>query len=184
MAHLDSLQSGVYTSLTFKVAALASLAAGDSLAELETLFSTGGITEIAGIRDFPEFGRPSNIVNVPTYGSGSSTQVSGQSDLNTMEFTLNYVASDLDPIQALVGNSNLYAFQIALCNRRPPGFRQNTVSGQIGGTPSVPVQNTVFNFAGKFESLMIMPSTTDALTAKLVISSATQLFGPSTYTAV
>jgi hypothetical protein len=183
MAHLDSLQSGVYTSLVFRGAAK-TLDQVDTLAEIVTIMAAGTLIEITNIRDFPEFGNPSNIVNIPTYGSASSTQVSGQADLNTMEFTINYVPADFDAIMPFIGDAILYPFQIALCNKRPTSFRQNTTSGNcIGGSTVAPIQNTVFNFAGKFESLVVMPSTTDATTAKLTISMATPLFGPTTYTA-
>lgn len=183
MAHINTLQNGIYTSLAF-VATASPLSAVDTQAELVALFG-GTIVEIPNIRDFPEFGNPSNIVNVPVYGSVTSTQVSGQADLNTMEFTINYVPDQFETAvgHAKVGDSNLYPFQIALCNKRPTAFKQITAAGGIGNLISAPVLNTVFNFAGKFESLVMVPSLTDSLTAKLTISMATPLFGPVSYTA-
>lgn len=180
MAHINTLQSGIYTSLTF-VATAGALSTMDTQAELETLFASGGV-EIKNIRDFPEFGNPANIVNVPLYGSPSSVQVGGQSDLNTMEFNLNYVADvfETDITHARIGDGLLYPFQIALCNKKPSNFKQIAATG-IGAGPTL---NTVFNFAGKFESLTVMPSLTDALTAKMSISMATTLFGPDTYSSV
>jgi len=178
MAHINSLQNGIYTSLAF-IATAGALSTMDTKAELETLFGSASVpVEVTNIREFPEFGTPSNIVNVPVYGAPSSTQVSGQSDMSTMEFTINYVPSDFDTaLGAKIGDGLLYPFQIALCNKKPSNLKQVATTGIATGT----VQNTVFNFAGKFASVMFTPSLTDSLTCKLTISMATNLFGPSTY---
>jgi hypothetical protein len=177
MSHVNTLQNGIYTSLCF-VASAGAITTMDTAAELVTLFASGGV-EITGIRDFPEFGNPSNIVNIPTYGSPSSTQIGGQSDLNTLEFTLNYVPDSFETsiTHARVGDGLLYPFQIALCSKKPANFKQIATTGISTGT----TLNTVFNFAGKFESLSVMPSLTDSITAKMTLSMATQLFGPVTY---
>jgi hypothetical protein len=186
MAHLNSVQNGIYTSLAF-IATAGALSTMDTSAELVALFNTGSTpVEIKNIRDFPEFGNPANIVNVPVYGSPTSTQVSGQADLNTMEFTINYVAADFEAqiTHARVSDGLLYPFQIALTNVKPTGFKQIAPSasvGSIGGITGGLIQNTVFNFAGKIESLVFVPSLTDAITAKLTISMATSLMGPATY---
>jgi hypothetical protein len=177
MSHLNTIQNGIYTSLAYLPTA-AALSALDTQAELVALFAATSPTEITNIRDFPEFGNPSNIVNVPTYGSPTSTQVAGQADLNTMEFTINYVADDVvTAIGTKVADGLLYPFQIALCNKKPASLKQVATTG-IGSNSTL---NTVFNFAGKFEALTITPSLSDALTAKLTISMATNLFGPATY---
>jgi hypothetical protein len=186
MAHLNTVQNGIYTSLNF-IATAGALSTMDTASELIALFGSASTpVEIKNIRDFPEFGNPSNIVNVPVYGSPTSTQVSGQSDLNTMEFTINYVASDFETQvgHSRVGDGLLYPFQIALTNVKPTGFKQTAPSasaGSVGGITGTLNQNTVFNFAGKIESLVFVPSLTDAITAKLTLSMATQLFGPVTY---
>ena len=177
MAHINTLQNGIYTSLSF-IDTPGALSTMDTLAKLVTLFADEP-SELSNIRDFPEFGNPSNIVNVPVYSSPSSVQIGGQSDLNTMEFTINYVPADFetDVGHTRVNDGLLYPFQIALCSKRPTSFKQIATTG-IGTGNSL---NTVFNFAGKFESLTVMPSLTDSLTAKLALSSGTTLFGPSTY---
>lgn len=179
MAHINTLQNGIYTSLAFLPTAYP-LSSVDTQSEQVALMVATAPTEIPNVRDFPEFGNPSNIVNVPVYGSVTSTQVSGQADLNTMEFTINYVPDQFETAigHARVGDSNLYVFQIALCNKRPSGFKQVNTTGGLGFNS---VLNTTFNFAGKFESLVMVPSLTDSLTAKLTISMATPLFGPATY---
>jgi hypothetical protein len=178
MAHINTVQNGIYTSLAFLPTAYA-LTAVDTQSEIVALMAATSPTEITNIRDFPEFGNPANIVNVPVYGSPTSTQVAGQADLNTMEFTLNYIPDQFETqvTHARVGDGNLYAFQIALCNKRPSTFKQVATTGIASGT----TLNSVFNFSGKFESLTVTPSLTDALQAKLTLSMATPMFGPATY---
>jgi hypothetical protein len=175
MAHINSLTSGIYTSLAFNDTPGA-IGTMDTQAELVALFATAP-TRVPGIREFPEFGNPANIVNVPVYGQKSSLQVSGQADQSTMEFTINYVPSEMEDLVGLVNDGNLYAFQIAMCNIKPVNLLQTATTG-IGSTG---VQNTVFNFAGKFESFVVVPSLTDSYTARITISLATELFGPVTY---
>ena len=175
MAHISNLTAGIYTSLCYNSTAGA-LSTMDTSAELVALFATAPV-EIQKIREFPEFGNPANIVNVPVYGQPVTSQVSGQADQNTMEFTINYIPSDLAALQALVQNGLVYAFQIALASARPANFQQVATTGIATGS----VANTVFNFAGKFEAITVVPSLTDALTCKLTISMQTPLFGPATY---
>ena len=47
--------------------------------------------EVTNLREFPSVGTPANIVNVPQYGQSISSQISGQADAPTLEFTLNYI---------------------------------------------------------------------------------------------
>ena len=180
MAYLNSLTNGIFTSLSF-IATAGSLTSMDTAAELVTLFASEPVV-IGNIRTFPEFGIPANIVNVPTYGQKTSGQVSGQSDMTALEFEINYVPSDFADtnkgnIAAKIGDGNLYPFQIAICNKLPTSRKQIATTGIGAGSTA----NVVFNFAGKFESFTIVPSLTDALVAKISISNATGMFGPTTY---
>src|SRR6056300_1258169 len=45
------------------------------------------------IREFPNLGIPANVVNVPQYGQATSSQITGQSDPPSLDFTFNYVPS-------------------------------------------------------------------------------------------
>lgn len=180
MAHLNSVIAGIFTSLAYNATPVASLAAGDTASELVALFATAPV-QLNNIRDFPEIGTPANIVNVPVYGQKTSSQVQGQSDSPVLEFTLNYVPADMVALQALIGNGQLYAFQIALCSQRPANFTQIATTGMATAVNAVTTLNTVFNFLGKFESFTITPSLTDANQAKLTLSMQTELFGPATY---
>ncbi len=180
MAHLSAITAGIYTSLAYNSTPVASLAAADTAAELVALFASAPV-EVKNIREFPEIGTPANIVNVPVYGQKTSSQVQGQSDSPTLEFTLNYVPADLVALNALVGNGQLYAFQIALCSQKPANFIQANSTGIASAVNTVSTNNTVFNFLGKFESFLITPSLSDAIQAKVTLSMQTELFGPHTY---
>jgi len=180
MAHIGSITAGIYTSIAYNSTPVASLGSVDTAAEVISLFSSAPV-EIKNIREFPQIGTPANIVNVPVYGQKTSVQVQGQADSPTLEFTINYVPADMTALQALVGNGQIYAFQIALCSQKPANLQQTASTG-IGSTVnSIATQNTVFNFAGKFEALLISPQLTDANQCTLTLSMQTELFGPATY---
>ena len=180
MSHIASITAGIYTSIAFNPTAVTSVAAADTATELVALFAAAP-TQIANVREFPELGTPANIVNVPVYGQKTSVQVQGQADAPTMEFTLNYVPADTVALQALVGNGQLYAFQVAMCSQAPANLQQVAMTGIGGVVNAIPTNNTVFNFLGKFESFLVTPSLSDSIQAKLTLSMQTQLFGPFTY---
>ena len=180
MSHIASITAGIYTSIAFNPTAVTSVAAADTAAELIALFAVAP-TEITNVREFPELGTPANIVNVPVYGQKTSVQVQGQSDAPTMEFTLNYVPADTVALQALVGNGQLYAFQVAMCSQAPANLQQVAATGIGVAVNAIATNNTVFNFLGKFESFLVTPSLSDSIQAKLTLSMQTQLFGPFTY---
>ena len=71
-------------------------------------------TKIPHIREFPSVGATPNIVNVNEYGSLTSFQVAGQSDSETLTFTLNYVPSEHNTVEALVGDGKQYLMGIVL----------------------------------------------------------------------
>jgi hypothetical protein len=183
MAHISSIQASIFTQLAFNPNAVATLSDGNTQAKLVALFATAP-TQVANIREFPEFGAPANIVNVPVYGKKTSVQVQGQSDSPTLEFTLNYVPAEHAAVQAMVGNGQLYAFQISLTSQEPANLLQIPTTGI--GTPvgNVNTNNTVFNFLGKFESFLVTPSLTDSTQAKITLSMQTEMFGPATYASV
>ena len=89
--------------------------------------------------------------------------------------------ADTVALQALVGNGQLYAFQVAMCSQAPANLQQVAATGIGVAVNSIPTNNTVFNFLGKFESFLVTPSLSDSIQAKLTLSMQTQLFGPFTY---
>ena len=183
MAHISSIQSSIFTQLAYNALPVASLSAADTLTELTALFANAP-TQVKNIREFPEFGTPANIVNVPVYGKKTSVQVQGQSDSPTLEFTLNYVPAEHEALQALCGNGQLYAFQISLTSQEPSNLKQVAATGIGAPVAAINTNNTVFNFLGKFESFLVTPSLTDSTQAKITLSMQTEMFGPTTYASV
>lgn len=183
MAHISSIQSSIFTQLAFNSTVVETLSDGNTQAKLVALFATAP-TQVENIREYPEFGTPANIVNVPVYGKKTSVQVQGQSDSPTLEFTLNYVPAEHEALQALCGNGQLYPFQISLTSQEPANLMQVATTGI--GTPvnGINTNNTVFNFLGKFESFLVTPSLTDSTQAKITLSMQTEMFGPATYASV
>ena len=110
-------------------------------------------TNIPHIREFPSVGATPNIVNVNEYGSLTSFQVAGQSDSETLTFTLNYVPSEHNTVEALVGDGKQYLMGIILKD----------------GSAADAAQTAVL-FYGRFESFAFTPSNTDAMTATLTVS--------------
>ena len=117
--------------------------------------------EVANVRDFPAFGTPANIVNVPVYGQAVSSQISGQADAPTLELTLNYVPADAVALEALVNDGNIYLFQIDLRN-----------------SEMADSNNATFYVKGSFASLLITPNLTDSTQATLSLTTVSDYTGP------
>ena len=160
MAQISSIGAGIYTSLAYVV--------DDAGADTSSEFLALTMTAISNVRDFPAFLAPANIVNVPAYGQKQSSQIAGQADAPTLEFTINYVPSVHNAIQALAGNGLTYIFRIRLANAPLPATL-------VAGT-----EHTDFYVRGKFASFQITPSLSDANQATLALSTAGDYFGPYT----
>jgi hypothetical protein len=160
MAQISSIGAGIYTSLAY----VADSATADTASEFLALT----MTNISDVRDFPAFLAPANIVNVPAYGQKQSSQIAGQSDAPTLEFTLNYVPSVHNTLQGLVGNGNLYIFRIRLANAPLPATL-------VAGT-----EHSDFYVRGKFAAFQITPSLSDSNQATLTLSTDGDYFGPYT----
>lgn len=183
MAHISTIGAGIYTDLAFHNFTTP-LATVDDQAEFEALFATENDTAAAGtfsrikdIRDFPSFGTPANIVNVPVYGQPTSQQIQGQADAPSLALTLNYIAADwaASTIRGLaVGDGKLKAFRIALLGAKPANYASATPTG-IGA-----VGNSVWYFKGKIESIAINPQLKDAITATLTLSIQSAFYGAYT----
>jgi len=134
---------------------------------------------LKNVREFPAMGTPPNIVNVPVFGQSQSQQVQGQADAPPMEITLNYVADDWkagSALGALVGSGNSCVFRFALVNNDPGSSATKTAGAGLGA-----VQNTIWYFQGKIESLMVTPSLTDANQATIAITMQSKLYGAYTF---
>jgi len=161
MALISNIGAGIFTKLKYKVDNNYTLPTTDSAHQ--TFIGGGGdfngATEVTHIREFPSFGKPANIVNVPNYGQSVSSQIQGQSDAPTLEFTLNYVPSVHNPIQALVQDGLTYVFQLDV---------KNASTGD----------NAAFYVKGQIASFEVAPNLTDSNQATLTLSTSTDYTGP------
>lgn len=162
MAQISSIGAGIYTSLGY----VADSATADTASEFLALT----MTAIPNVRDFPAFLAPANIVSVPSYGQKQSSQIAGQADAPTLEFTLNYIPSVHNAIQALVGNGSTYIFRIRLANAELPA------------TLLPATEHSDFYVRGKFASFQVTPSLSDSNQATLTLSTEGDYFGPYTTT--
>jgi len=185
MAHISDLRAGIFTYLDMYTAA-SGLAAADTDAEFKALFvgSTPGTATsadgaVAGVdtqlsfpsvREFPSIGTPANIVNVPVYGQKTTSQVQGQSDAPSLEVTVNYNATDMADLHALVGTQIAFRFMMAAA--------ACTLDERVN--TAFATANTSFFFKGKIEAILVNASLTDATTATITLSAQTDFIGPST----
>jgi len=162
MALITNIGAGIFTKLKYKADSTYTLPTNDSTHQAFITASSGdfdGATEVTGIREFPTFGKPANIVNVPQYGQGISSQISGQSDAPTLEFSLNYVPGTHNTLQGLVGDGNSYVFMLDV---------KNTTTGD----------NAAFYVKGQVASFEVTPSLTDSNQATLTLTTSTDYSGP------
>ena len=164
MALITNIGAGIYTSLEYKADTSYTLPTDDATHQTFITAVSGdfdGSTAVSNIREFPSFGKPANIVNVPVYGQTVSSQISGQSDAPTLEFTLNYVPSVHSALQGLVGDGLTYVFQIDV---------KNAATGE----------NAAFYAKGSIASFEISPNLTDSNQATLTLTTVGDYVGPFT----
>lgn len=178
MAHLSSLNSGIFTFLDIFTGAIPT--GTDTAAEMAALFvgtapGTADATHIRmpSVREFPSVGTPANIVNVPVYGQNTSSQVQGQADSPSLEVTVNYVAGDMESIHNLIGDNCAFRFMMAA----------SAVTPAEGADSTITPENTEFYFLGKVEAVLVNPALTDATTATVTLSAQSDFFGPATVAA-
>ncbi len=198
MAHITSIGASIFSDLSIAAPATelssAAIVALDTAAEFQALFATeiaaiGGtkaantFVRVNNVREFPGIGTPSNIVNVPNYGSKVSRQVQGQADPNSLEITLNYVSEDwardgTSLLGSMVGDGVVRVFRFALLPVEPTGTGATKYASAAPGLGTVP--NSQWYWAGKIEALVVNPQLTDAVTATLTLTAQTDFFGPYT----
>ena len=162
MALISNIGAGIFTTLKYKADSSYTLPTNDTEHQAFITATTGdfdGAVEVTGIREFPTFGKPANIVNVPQYGQSISSQISGQSDAPTLEFTLNYTPSVHNTLQGLVDDGNTYVFQLDV---------KNTEAGD----------NAAFYVKGSVASFEVSPNLTDSNQATLTLTTSTDYVGP------
>jgi hypothetical protein len=180
MAHISSIGAGIFSALSMYKTAITDPTTADTLAEHVAFYATAtNIETLTNVRSFPAIGTPSNIVNVPQFGQSTSSQVQGQADAPTLEFTLNYVPSvfETSAFGTSRGNGSSYSFQFSILNAKPAAYTTAVGAGGLGS-----VGNTNFYWLGKVESLLVTPQLTDANQATLTLSAQSAFYGPSTVT--
>jgi hypothetical protein len=198
MGHIASIGAGMFSdmSVAFNAAGVApppDLTIG--AAALETAFHAMFVTEInavdgilaaasfvriRNVRTFPAIGTPPNIVNVPTYGQSTSQQIQGQADAPSMEVTLNYVATDWASgthLGDMIGSGKQGTFRFSLLNNEPAEW--GSVAAELGQ-----VENTVWYFIGKIDSLLVTPNLTDANQATVAVTMNSKVYGAYTIASV
>lgn len=198
MSHINSIGAGVFSDLSVATPltdmSAAALAALDTAAKFSVLFATeidtiGGtkaantFTRIKNVREFPAMGAQPNVVNVPVFGAKSSQQILGQSDLPSLEITLNYVPADWakeasNILGSMVGDGKLYVFRFSLLNSEPTGSGATKYASTAAGIGTVP--NSEYYWIGKLEALQVTPQLTDATTATITLTIQSAVFGAYT----
>lgn len=177
MAHISSLQAGIFSYLDFFTGAFDAATIVDT-ATAQTAIDGGtvgtDVLRMPSVREFPSVGTPANIVNVPVYGQKTSSQVQGQADAPSLEVTVNYVADDMTDIHDLIGQQVIFRF--TMCSEALTPAETNAAN--------IAAQNTSFYFVGKIEAILVNPQLTDTTTATVTLSTQSDFFGPATKAAV
>lgn len=156
---------------------------------------------IQNVREFPAVGTPANIVNVPVFGQKQSQTIQGQADAPSLEVTINFVPSEWakgttsttwssgvisvsgNELGNMVGDGIKRAWRLALLGAAPSatlGASQSHYDSNSGGLGTASGGNSVYYWTGKLEALLVTPSLTDAMTAKLTFSIQSDFYGAYT----
>jgi len=187
MAHIQSIGASKFTALDYvpntgassasTAGALHSLFVSNSATILATDTPTDETNEVAvvhvgNVREFPSMGAPSNIVNVPVYGQATSSQVSGQADAPSLEFSLNYVPSDHAALDALRKAATRLCFRVRIADA------DLSVDGSGIYTADQLDSFADFYFFGTIASFEITPGLTDAMQASMTLTIEGSFSGP------
>jgi hypothetical protein len=202
MAHINSIGAAMFTDLSVSTGVITANASVPGTAPVmpadtsaitgfgalfadETTVVAGSFRRVKNVRDFPSIGTPTNIVNVPNYGSKTSQTIQGQADAPSLEITVNYIPSDWargatgTVLGNMVGDGTARPWRFSLLLVDSLGATVGTKyasTAQGLGT----VQNSQYFFYGKLESLLVNPSLTDATTATLAFSLQSEFYGAYT----
>ena len=189
MAHITSIGAAKFTTLDYVPNTANN--ANSTAADLHALFVSNSSTAIAGgadetveaavvhvgnIREFPSLGTPANVVNVPVYGQATSSQVAGQSDAPTLEFTLNYVPADHAAIDTLRKANTRLCFRVRISD----ADITTDADGVMLADDSDKFAD--FYFFGTVASFEISPSLSDSLQATMALTIEGDFSGPFSLT--
>ena len=174
-------------------------------AGFDALFETTSATalpyiQIGNVREFPAFGAQPNLVKVPVYGQSQTQTIGGQSDSPDFSVTINYVPSEWasgttsttwannvvatkgSELANMVKDGKSRAWRLTLLAAKPTGATLSATQSQwdsnAGGIGKV--ENSIFYFMGKLESMLITPSLTDSMQATLAFSVQSDFYGAYT----
>lgn len=187
MAHITSIGASKFTTLDYiaNTANDANSSAGDLHAlfcdNSATILATdtatdetvvSGVAHVGNIREFPSLGTPANIVNVPVYGQSASSQVAGQSDAPSLEFTVNYVPSAHAALDTLRKNNTRICFRVRISDaditKDADGIMLADNADKFAD----------FYFFGTIASFEISPSLSDSLQATIALTIEGDFSGP------
>ena len=166
MALISNIGAGIFTTLKF-IEKGSNTQPTTEAEHVAADVTAGGFflsaAEVKNVREFPAFGAPANIVNVPVYGQAVSSQISGQSDAPTLEFTLNYVPGEAGVValESAVADGKTYIFQIDLLNSEASS-----------------ADNAAFYVEGSIASFTVSPNLTDSNQATLTLTTTSDYTGP------
>ena len=166
MPNITTLGAGIYTSLAYSAATTLPNTATASTGTTVLGQDEADFTEVMGVREFPSFGAPANIVNVPVYGQAQSDQIQGQADAPTLEFTLNYVPGSHALLQGFAGDNVSRLFRIRVANAEP--------SNPIAMGDAFSDFYVVANVA----AFTVSPNLTDSNQATVTLATVGDLIGP------
>jgi len=200
MPNITSIGAGMYTSLAYvdlpcvegAGSAGVSIGKGDTPTEWIPEFETGtglaftatdNARNIGRIREFPNLGIPANIVNVPQYGQAVSSQIAGQSDAPSMDFTFNYVPEEHAFIEDMLRGGAVYLFRVRLANAKQltDVDKNNLPTPNEDNTALVEASD--FFFFGKVASFEIVPNLTDSNQLNVSMTIDGEMKGPASYSA-
>jgi len=175
MTHITTLDSSIYSYLDIFTGDVSGVPAIPVASDFASLYDggSGSTVRLPSVREFPAIGNAANITNVPVYGQLQSSQVAGQSDAPTMDFTINYVATDMTAIHAL--EKQEVAFRFMMTNA--------STSVAVGAGTTIAAENTEWYWLGKIESIQVSASLTDATTAVVSVTIQGDFVGPATVAA-
>ena len=197
MTQLSKISAGKFTSLDFipststatALADVSDIMVSDTNQKLVTLSTAGvpvreelepGVKHVGNVREFPSVGTPANVVNVPVYGQSTSSQVAGQSDAPSLEFSLNYVASEHAALDALrkAGTRLLFRVRMTDSSNLAPASAPNL------GVPTAYVDDEFsdFYFFGTIASFEITTNLTDSIQASISLTVEGDFVGPASFT--
>ena len=209
MPNISSIGAGIYTSLAYVNLPVVD-GAGDAsnvgrgatvdtwAGFFETRGSTGGLSDgdqvswsvgasaaaFGRIREFPNLGIPANVVNVPQYGQGASSQIAGQSDAPSLDFTFNYVPTEHAFISTLRESGESKLFRIRLSNAQQAEDTSGVILPYevVDGSGSDMREFSDFFLFGSVASFEIVPNLTDSNQLNVTLTIDGEMKGPHSYT--